>query len=337
MKRLTLGLMALVGLMFTSCHMETKDSTQKVSYITYNLITPLDGGDPVATASIYQFNFNLTKGIASIETTLVYNSAQYSFSTDEVPFYQYPPYNGMVYYLKGFSGNVNNQVTMPLENTQMLITSDFNYPYDSKYNVAQWYPNKEGAAVSGNAIDGVLYTPSNQWISPILVGSYQIGQDFRVKTFTCDSFYTGTTTTTYPGMDGNMSSNTSNSIYYRVVLDVAKKKAYVVMYKAKFSASPQEPEKSVVYLKDLDITWGDGYYIVEGSDIVPETIDGGKMEPNESFKFKSFKMTTAGQYLTDASMNYEVINSMHGQQISYNGFFQGNMATIPSNLGQTPQ
>lgn len=348
MKKLSFGLIAMAGLLFTSCDLGTKDSTFKNSYFTYNLVTPKDGGESDATASYYTFDLNLSQSTGTIATTVIYNKSQYSFATNEVAMQS----ANWAYVFNGFKGNVNNSVTMPLENAKMLQTVNIIYPYavfqdpDNKDNIFKlngFYPNKEDNAVGGTPIDGVLYTTPNTFtydsysnsywinnISPVLVGQYEIGQDFSVKTFSCDNTYEGTTQTSYPNMTGGKDSALSKTIYYRIVLDVAKSKAYVVIYNAKFSNSPKEPIKPVVYLKDLDITWGNGSYTVHGTNLPSYVIDGGKVDVNPDFTFSEFSMTTVGYEMVGANISYKVVNSIGAMNIEYEGHFGGQCVILPS-------
>ncbi|MDE6336223.1 MAG: hypothetical protein K2L34_06605 [Muribaculaceae bacterium] len=350
MKKLSLGLVAIAGLLLSSCELGVKDSTLKNNYFTYNLITPKDGGASDASASYYTFDLNLTQATGTIATTLLYNKAQYSFTSNEVAMKSANWANVFT----GFKANVNNDVTLPLENTKMIQTVNIIYPYavfqdpDNKENVFKlngFYPNKEDNAVGGTPIDGVLYTtPSDfyydsygntYWpnrISPVLVSQYEIGNDYSVRTFSCDNTYEGQTATSYPNMNGGSDSAFSKTIYYRTVLDVNKSKAYVVIYNAKFSNSPMEPMKAVIYLKDLDITWGNGGYSIHGTDIPSYVIDGNKLEVNPDFTFSEFAMNTVGYEMVSANISYRVLNSVNGRNVEYEGHFNGQCVNLPTSI-----
>lgn len=348
MKKLSLGLVAIAGLLLSSCELGVKDSTLKNNYFTYNLITPKDGGASDASASYYTFDLNLTQATGTIATTLLYNKANYSFTSNEVAIKSAEWANVFT----GFKANVNNDVTMPLENTKMIQTVNIIYPYavfqdpDNKENIFKlngFYPNKEDNAVGGNPVDGVLYTTPNDFnydsygnsywpnrISPVLVGQYEIGNDYSVRTFSCDNTYQGQTTTSYPYM-GQMGSYQTRTIYYRIVLDVNKSKAYVVMYNAKFSNSP-EPVKPVIYLKDLDITWGNGTYTVHGTDLPCYIIEGGKVEIHPDYTISEFTMSTVGYEMVAANMQFKVKASAMGHEVEYEGHFSGQCVNLPTNV-----
>lgn len=336
MKKVLIGLFAMTGLLFASCNMDVKDSTAKESYAAFNLINPLDGGTPDASASIYTVDMNVTKLTSTMSGLIYYNKSKFEFLSNDIPVIQEIGAN----LFKGFEGNVNNDPTLPLANTNILVTYNFNYPYgqfydpDNKNNaftLNTFYPNKENVAQGGTAIDGVLYKPGNSVYAPVVVGSYQMGHDYKVTMFTTDRTYSGITGTTY-SMMGQPASATSKTIYYRVILDIKENTACVVMYKAKFSNVESEPEKPVIYIPGLKLTWGDASYTVSGTDIIPMVIEAGKLEEMPDFKFARFNMASAGQFMTDATMSFTVINSFKGQNIEYKGNFQGTSVVIPDKM-----
>lgn len=349
MKRLTFGLIAMAGLLCTSCDMGTKDTTQTwPSIIVCNLVTPLDGEACAASASIYNVDFNWTKQTVTLDAGFSYKSANYTFSAENMPLTTTE--DGSLY-MKGFSANVNNQPTLQLSNANLMFLTNFVYPYsefpdpddpnnkDKTFKLNAFYPNAQGYIPNawgayekyGDPVAGVLYTPTATATGAgmMVVGGYQVGQDFQVNTFTTDCTYEGITTTSYPGM-GGMQSYTSKTIYYRIVLDITEKKACVVMYNAKFSNVAAEPAKPIVYLKGLDITWGNGKYEVSGENLVPQIILDNKLESYPAFTFKSFKMETVGSAMVDAHITYEVDNTVGERTINYRGTFTGKTATIPS-------
>ena len=179
--------------------------------------------------------------------------------------------------------------------------------------------------VGGKAITGVLYAPSGSGGLPIVLGSYRIGHDYLVTAFTSDCTYTGTTRTTYPGSEFGA---TNKLIYYRVVLDVAKSKAYVVIYNAKFSDSEREPAKPVIYLEAMDITWGNGSYSIHATDVVPKIIEDGKLTARPDFTFAEFNMVPSGNWLQNAAITYKVNNTVGDRAIQYEGTFTGYFAVV---------
>lgn len=318
MKKLLLGALALSGLFLTSCDTTPKDSTAKVTYLTCNLITPLDGSPSYATKGLYSFNFNLSQWRVAMATSDLYvGEKRYSFTTDETDYVQYAPYNGMVYYIKGFQGNVNNSATMPLKDSYLWITTNFYY-YSSAILPTYEHPS-------------LVFNGS--YIQPALIGTYQVGEDFKVRTFMPDAFYSGKTYTTYPGQGGTIENNENKDMYYRVLVDAAKNKADVMICNARFSASEREPLKAFIYLKDLDVTFGDGFYRITGAGITPQLYEGGKFDDYPSFNIESFTMSTTGTDMTGAVMDYTVLHTMNTGDtpvtVKYTGQFTGSYATLP--------
>ena len=317
MKKTLLGLMAATGLLFTACDTTPKDSTAQVTYGTFNLVNPLDGGEPTVAAAAYSFDFNLSQATVQINTSsLTCGSSKYYFTTDVVNYQQYEPYYGLVYFMKGMTANVNNSSTLPLKNARFLLTSNF------AYAKPDWNPEHPGVLYNGN------------YLAPVVVASYQVGEDFTVKTFMTDSFYSGTTRTQYPKKDGGMETYENKDMYYRVLINIEKKTADVIMYKAKFSSSSDEPEKKLVYLKDLKVNFGNGKYTITGENITPQLLEGGKLEDYPSFNV-DFDMTTTGPELVGAVMNYTVEHTMQYEgmpmpmTVTYTGNFSGDTVILP--------
>lgn len=335
MKKILFGLFAMAGLVLTSCNMDVKDSTAKDSFQGFYLVSPLDGRAPEACASMFQVDMNVTKATGTVASGVKYNDKPYVFSSNQINVQQ--DYGANLF--RGFQANVNNDPSMALSATNILVTYNFVYPYaqfvdpnnqSNTFTLSRFYPNKENSATGGTPIDGVLYRPDSN-LSPVVVGSYVIGQDFKVTAFMTDRTYQGTTGTSYTVM-GQPASASSKTIYYRIILDFAEMKAALVMYKAKFSNVEAEPEKAVIYLPDLKLTWGDGSYTVSGTDITPMVIDGGQLEEMPDFKFANFTMHSTGQFMTGAQMNFTVINSMNGMNIEYKGNFTGDSVSIPNTM-----
>lgn len=325
MKKFLLGALALSGLFLTGCDTDPKDSTATVTYLACNLITPLDGSESYATKGLYSFNFNLSKWkVAFYTANLATKEKTYTFTTQETDYVQYAPYNGMVYYIKDFKGDVNNSPSLPLKNSHLWITSNFYY-YPASILHEYEHPS-------------LIF--NGDYIQPALIGSYQVGEEFKVNTFMPDAFYAGKTYTTYPAMGGSTASNENKDMYYRVLIDVSKNKADVMMCNAKFSASEKEPLKALIYLKNLDVTFGDGSYRITGSDITPQLYEGGKFDDYPSFNIKSFVMNTTGSDMTGAVMDYTVLHTMEmggtSQTVTYTGQFTGSYASLPD-LNATPQ
>lgn len=317
MNKFSFSILLTATSLLASCGIDHTESKATVNYRTCNLITPLDGGESVASVGIYTFDFNLTESKVTTSTSnLICNNINYFFTTNEVSFSQYPPYDGMVYYFSGMKGNVNNSSITPLENPKFLLTSNFVYV-------------NPGYTPSGHP--GLIFNGTQ--IPPLVIASYQVGSEFKVRTFASDAFYTGVTNTEYPNMTGGTDHNQNKDMYYRVLIDVAKKKAEVIFYEAKFSNSDREPKKVAIVLEDLDITFGDGFYEIKGENKVPKLFEAGQLEDYPSFTFQTFYMKTTGEAMNGAEMNYVVNNTMaQGMTVTYKGSFSGIYFSIPEGI-----
>lgn len=322
MNRYLLSTILTGSILLASCSVDHTESKATVSYQICNLITPIDGGESVATRGVYTFDFNLTDSkVAANTSTLLYDNNTYIFITDEVSFSQYPPFNGMVYYFTGMKANVygfssSDPQGGSLEDTKFLITSNFVFA-NPGYTPAE-HP-------------GLIYNRTQ--IPPLVIASYKVGSKFKVRTFASDAFYVGVTNTEYPNMTGGTDTNENKDMYYRVLIDVAGKKADVIFYDAKFSSSDREPKKVAIVINNLDIKYGDGFYEINGENIVPKLFEAGQLEDYPSFTFQNFSFKTTGDAMNGCVMNYTVNNTMApGMSVTYKGTFSGMTFQIPDGI-----
>lgn len=297
MKKFTLGIFACAALMFSACSTDVKDSTTTVAYASANLITPLDGSDTYASAGTYSFFFNLTQNKVSVYTdNLMINNTASKFSTDTVTCDNRVVSVddggvGQVITINNAKGYLDNSTSYPITNSSFMLTS-LAYRYNGNYpGINFTYPQ------------GVM-----------IVGQYRIENLCDVKTFYPDASFYGSTTSSYVDNDGNTQSYTNKDMLYRVVMDLKKNTASVVIYEAKF-AEPQ-PKLTGIILRDLKVTYHNGGYSITGSNIVPEVIEGVSTTPNEKYVFDTFSLMTTSADLVDASINFQVAGK-------YKAFFTG--------------
>lgn len=298
MKRIFLGLAAIAAVFpFASCNTENVDNVTTVTYGTSNLIVPLDGSQPFASSNVYSFMFDLTNNKVSCYTSnLLIDNRTYSFVTDTVACKNEAINYGQLITIKGAKGYFNNDVTLPIHDYEMYITSLYNYL------------NVNAPGVTGNT-----------YAAPALVGHYRIGDKYSVRTFSDDSYYMGTTTTSFPGQDGSLVAYENKDMTYRVVIDVDKDKADVVIYNAKFAQAA--PELAGIILFGLDVKWTGNGYSIEGENVVPQVIEGSGSTPNDKYTFNKFYFRTTNDNLTQASIEYTVANV-------FKGAFSGNYLAI---------
>lgn len=291
MKKITLGLFSAALLAMGACSTEVEDQTQTVGYPAVNLISPLNGGESFATKGSYKFFLNLTQGKGTVSTTnLMIDNKAYSFQTDTVA-YGYVGGNGMLIRMNNLKGYLDGNREMPLSGVNFDITS---YYYSSNIQVP-----------------GFSQFPENAY--PYVIGQYSAG-NWDVATFQEDASYYGETTTSYPGEGGTVESFKNEDMLYRVIIDIDKKTAQVIIYNAKFAAPA--PTLQAILLKDLKVTWKHGSYSIEGENVVPEVAEGGAWTENPKYVFNTFAMNTLNRSMTQAEMSYKVAGV-------FNGYFKG--------------
>ena len=292
MKKITVGLFSIALLAFGACSTDVDDQTQTVGYSTVNLVTPINGGESFASKGSYKFFLNLTqmKGTVSTSSLMIDNKA-YSFQTDTVS-YSYMGGQGMIITMNNLQGYLDGDREMPL--------SDANFDITSYYYVANI------------AVPDYAQVPDPY---PYVIGQYTAG-NWSVATFQEDAAYYGVTTTSYTSQNETMQSYTNEDMLYRVMIDVDKKTADIIIYNAKF-AEPA-PTLQAILLKDLKVTFGNGAYSIEGENIVPGVAEGTSWTENPNYVFDTFKMTTLNKELTQADMSYQVAGRFNG---NFNGSY----------------
>ena len=108
---------------------------------------------------------------------------------------------------------------------------------------------------------------------------------------------------------------------YRVLIDLEKKTADIIIYNAKFAAAA--PPLKAILLKGLKVTWGKGSYSIEGENLIPSVPEGGTWQENPRYVFNKFAFNTNGKTMTDANMSYLVAGM-------YTGQFSGSYVLDPS-------
>lgn len=333
MKKLTLSLLALSGLLLASCNNEPGKSTATSTYATCNMIFPLTGEEGTMSAGYYTFFLDRNEGLMTVSTdNLRFDNTDHKFASNPVTL-EYP--TAYQLFMTGVTADASNGVMAMSNGTFFISPYQFPNDFDPTNVFTPAYKNANGQS---EYIPGTIFYPSlNGNISPLIVSNYKLGNEYMVRTFICDAFYTGDTTTSYM-FNGVLGTNSSKTTIYRVIMDIQKKKAGIVLYNAKFSAAPQEPVKEAIYLPDLDIKITTNGYEITGTDIVPLVPEGTSYFPNPdgvtpmpSYTFKSFKMVTTNTWMTDVMMQYQVNNPMD-ENSDYNGLFSGSYLTLPEKM-----
>lgn len=294
------GLALLLGL--SAC---TKDGYQEVTRTlgapAISIITSMNDGSVYVSEGTYAFTLTITDSSSTGTVTspeLIANNSSLGFTTIDQS-YKSTGYDAFFENVKGTAGNTG----MELTNADMLAL----YLYDAEQNKYGYYYNLSDAGDYTYTIN--LYSP---WIT---LAHYDIGSSYRVNTFQKNTFFRGTTTTTYPSQDG-MSTFETEGITYRFILNKVENsttyKAVLVIYDAKFSGSPAEPTKAAIIVEGLDVEFTPTGINITGENIVPDVVEAGSTTPYPSFIFNNINFKTTNQYYTHGVLDYTVAGVFQG-------------------------
>lgn len=324
-KTLLLSAVALSSVGLASCEPSTGEATQTITYPSLNFVYGADNGSPLLSWGAYTFNFNYTEEKETVSTSsLNYDNDTYSFATNGVKYEDISPSRGMGIYAGGFTGLVGQST--PLNDCQFYLAS-FPIPDGMEYVPSKkWIPKVENDGKS-EYHPGAMYRPSYD-IPPLVVGSYGVGNRFKVITCSSDMSFFGKTVTKYPG-----GSYENSSMVYRIFIDVKKKTADVVIYDAVFANNM--PALAVVYLPSLPLILKDGNYEIVAENVIPMVPEGSNgaavdvdsvLVPYPNFAFKSFKLTTVpGSLLSKVEITYKV-------GAAFEGSFEGKYVDLPAKM-----
>lgn len=322
MKKTVFCLLSSAGILLSSCTMGSGENSRTVGYATCNMVIPTNGGEPLLSYGSYVFSFDFNAATASVSTnSLIIDNKTYSFTTDPVKYTDF----GYRQVIPGLSGVVGNGSMDIKDATFMTAIPEI----PENFNPTRVFtPTMKDDKGTVSYLPGTIYHPNIQSVGLMVVANYTMGNEYTVRTFTPDVFYTGDTSTRYQ-VDGAPQMSQTKNIVYRIIMDIEKKKAALVMYNAKFSNSPNEPEKAAIYVPDLDVKFTSGGYEITGTDIVPYMYEGSLSLPDpdtytkyENFKFDSFRLATTDRWLSSVAVTYKVAGI-------YDGSFSGKYVTIP--------
>ncbi len=296
MKKTTLGFLSMTMLALGACSTDVEDTVTTARYATCNLVSPQGEGESFASKGIYGFYFNMTKGVASVSTNdLKIDNMSYSFTTDTAAYRNYAYQEGELIRMKDLKGYLNNNRELPVNEANFDITSLF--------------------YVSNVPVPGYSTRPVS---FPYVIAQYDAA-GWSVATFQEDAAYHGTTLTMYQDSEGKPQSFENPDMLYRVIIDVDKKKADIIIYNAKFAAAMPKPLTAII-LKGLEVTWKKGGYEIKGTDIVPEVVEGTSTTPNAQYAFNNFTFSTDGKAMVSAKVAYQVagrfIGSFEGSYVA---------------------
>lgn len=274
----TLLMIPAALMLLTSCSNDDPTLIQTWGMNAYNLITPVDENAAAYVQNgSYTFEndvYNATVKVGVNNVTV--NNQSYKFTTSELPT------KGSGYSFSFSTPYVYLDNGVQVQSLSGLVTSLVNGPANLKL---ESIPGISGVSDFGRAC----------------AVTFEISNVASVASFPREAYYTGKTDTTYPG-----GVSTSDDIVYRVILDMEKSKALMVIYGAKFA---EGMPKMTFILRDLDFKAVRGGYTLTGANVVPETADGA-LYPN--FAFDNLTFRTTNKNLTEASFDFSVAGRFTG-------------------------
>lgn len=266
-------------------------ATQTAQYVTYNLYTPLNDSETASvTPAVYTVKYDLINSEILVSADqLIWDNASHTLKSGPGRYTQsYYTDGGTAITFKGIDATVS--ANPPQETKLSGVITDRMY-----------YTNAVAPGISGSW---------DYMNVPIIALNWTVPGRFLVRTFNREAYAAGVTTTSF-SMGGQQQSYENSETMYRWVIDVDKKTADVVIYKAKFAESM--PAIAGIVLRGLKVEWTRDGYAISGAGIVPEIIEGSSTTPNQSYTFDSFVLSTAGEQLTEFTADYKVAGRFEGR------------------------
>lgn len=332
MKKKLIYALAGCSLLLTACNTGNGENEQTMTYPTCNFVIPKDGTTPTMSYGSYTFKSKMSASLwdMSVSTTsLSINNTARTFVTQTYPVVNVGGYKQIIKNVSSDPASGGYEIS----NGTFMLSAYDNLPKDFLPNKV-FTPTQKDEKGKISYIPGTVFYPNmTGYISPLVVAQYDFGSEYKVKTFFCDAFYAGKTNTSYSLPNGMSGMAESEKMVYRVIMDLDKKRAGIVIYNAKFSDSDKEPEKAAIYIPGLDITFQGESYEISGKDIIPLIPEGNlpalpdpdKFTPYPTFKFNEFKMVMTNSWLTSTRMEFSVADT-------YKGYFSGSYVKIPENM-----
>lgn len=283
MKKTMLFSLSVAALTLASCTSGDSPAEEFYKLDTSALITDSQTSDPSAASSIVlDCKYNLSEGLVNLEiSNLEFNGHKYVFEFPSVKYTQLTYANGSI-------------VTFTNPGVKESNGSAFSGRLDAKITTAY-----DISIISGNYLRLVR--------QPLV--TLNIDDRYKVQTFNANAVYPGTTATWYVANDQRV-EYTDQNVVYMVSMDLAKKKAEVMIQNGKFAA--QMPAISLMKIENLDIEYVHGGYIIKGTDIVPSVAEGSSFTPNPAYVFDQFTLRPMSDDLTTVAMDFKVGGRFNG-------------------------
>lgn len=300
------------GLLISLTACDHKDGysieTKQITAPVINIITDLDNGSVLVKEGYYGFYLEMstltgmTGSVTSSE--LVANNTILSFTTDVQEYKS----SGFDAFFENAKGSVVDNSSLQLNNA----TFEAIYPYDVNINPYNGY------YYTLEDVGDLTYRFDSQhpWEA---IAKFDIGNSYKINTFQKETFFVGSTSTSYPYQGDTQYYNTDD-IIYRFTLDSEKDSsdytATLVMYNAKFSSVPAEPTKTIV-VKNLDVEFGPTGIKISSKNNIPYMYSKGEgLVEIDRFIFNSIEFTTTDDFYISGAISYEVAGM-------YKGYFEG--------------
>lgn len=283
--------------------------TRTITTSTINIVTSINDGTVYASPGYYIFNTTMTDYENSVNLSskdLIANNTSYDFNTEESDYKS----TGYDIYLKNVTASAGNS-GMEINNDQFLVLYYYNTDqqnYNLVYNKYGYYFDNTNIGNYTFSLDPKL--DPKLWIT---IAKYDIGSSYRVNTFQTNTFFKGTTKTTYPM---NPDGFVTDDITYRFIINRDNEtntySADMILYNARFAA--EMPMSLVaVLVEGLDVEFTASGVNITGENIIPKWYTNGEFMDLERYTFKSVDFRTTNDSYTSAEMVYQVGEDYEGR------------------------
>ena len=297
------SLAAVMGLSLMSCNKEGYNEIQRtLGGPAISIITSLSDDNVIVTPGTYAFYLKITDSSTSgtvASPDLIADNTSLKFTTNDQGYKS----TGYDAFFENATGTVGN-TTMELNNANFLAS----FIYDEANNKYGYYYDETKI--------GDYTFNLNPYAPYITVAKYNIGSSYRVNTFPIESFFKGTTRTTYPA---NPQGFQTSDITYRFSIKKDKDSnvytADLILYNARFAAE-MPMALTAVLVEDLDVEFTSTGVRITTENKIPKWFTNGEFLPLDRYIFKSVEFNTTNEYYTTGSLRYHV-----GED--YDGYFEG--------------
>ncbi|MDE5552413.1 MAG: hypothetical protein K2I91_04345 [Muribaculaceae bacterium] len=292
-----IALGAIAGsVLLTGCNLDKGESITFADVTLCNLVIPSDASSEVTAQSNvkYKIEYNLGEGKVSVSSDVMkVGGAEMSLTSNPMTFSEKVSTVGYARNFKG-TGKMSNG-----DNVSNLTGAESTLFY--------YYPT---------VVPGVIGVSQ---INNRICLSYEIGDDYTVKTFGRDLYFMGETIlhSSAPGQQG--ASFTWKEAVYRLYFAENMKTATVVVYNITFAENM--PALEAMCLENLDVSYSPAGYTVSGKNVVPKVMMKGNVSSVDRYLFNDFRLQSTGEMLTKCICNYTVSGvynvSFEGQYMEY--------------------